>query len=282
MAVYKNTRALAKQKRSTANYNKPTHQVMDCVLILSKRPPVQQPATPGQINRPPGSPNPMLEPVNPPSTPAIPVGSPVNTVTVPGTQGIQLVSSLPDDRKAALLDNLFPSSLDVDKWEIAMSPDFYQQAFNNPLALVQLASHVPKRTPCIASTSLIDDWMLLANATHQIWVEAKIKHNFFRRLQDWQTVQPGKFRLQATLGRVLVPVSVFVDCLNKAQCTTMVIKAYGQKLALLDRFINTEPAQVDHHLAQYNQWDIGQSFKSHFIWLWSPSDKFTGTSHPIQ
>jgi hypothetical protein len=49
-----------------------------------------------------------------------------------------------------------------------------------------------------------------------------------------------------------------------------VLKAYGQKTPLVERFLNKEPAQTDHRWAEHNEWDIGRSFSSPSIWLFSP------------
>ncbi|EIW69240.1 hypothetical protein TREMEDRAFT_30502, partial [Tremella mesenterica DSM 1558] len=165
------------------------------------------------------------------------------------------------------IENYRPDPLDVDKWEISMSPDGYQTEFDSPLAMVQLASHMPNRSFSIDTAG---GWMLLASSVHQIWVDQRVKGRFFKALQRRQTVQPGKHKYQASMGRVLVPVSVFVHCLRRAGCRTLRIKAYGQKLQMLDRYITREPAQVDHPQAKWNQWDIGRTFKTAYIWLWAP------------
>jgi hypothetical protein len=56
------------------------------------------------------------------------------------------------------------------------------------------------------------------------------------------------------------------------------LKAYGQKTPLLERFLSKEPAEVGHHWAEHNEWDIGQSFSSSHIWLFASA---TGRRHGI-
>ena len=168
------------------------------------------------------------------------------------------------------MENTFSDFIDLDKWEIALSPDAYQHRFFGTLPLVQLVSHIPKRLPAIAQATN-DDWMLLASSVHQIWIKAGFKYAFMRALKKRQVVQPGKHPLQACSGRILIPVKVFIDCLKRAGCQTLWIKAYGQKLPLTDQFLGIEPSFPAHPFARYNEWDIGRSFDSVFIWLWAPA-----------
>ena len=167
---------------------------------------------------------------------------------------------------------LSPKSIDVDKWEIALSPLAYQQFFSSALATVQLASHTPRRKPLKDGADVPDfyNWLLLAASGHQLWMDPKYKEDFFKELRKWRTIQPAKTKFQTTYGSVHLPVNVLVHCLTTAGCTTLRLKAYGQKLPLIDQFYKAEPAQPDHKMADLNEWDIGVTYASNNIWLFSP------------
>ncbi|GFZ44301.1 hypothetical protein JCM24511_02023 [Saitozyma sp. JCM 24511] len=53
----------------------------------------------------------------------------------------------------------------------------------------------------------------------------------------------------------------------------------GQKMPMTEEFLHTEPAQTDHRWAEHNEWDIGTSFASPYIWLFASA---TGTHHGIR
>lgn len=93
---------------------------------------------------------------------------------------IRLVSTLGHDQYTTLMDedNLFPSSLDVDKWEVAMSPDIYLARYGQSsiMGLVQLSAHAPQRQPTIANDFNPGHWILLATSVHQIWARSTIKN----------------------------------------------------------------------------------------------------------
>ncbi|KAK1920646.1 hypothetical protein DB88DRAFT_520126 [Papiliotrema laurentii] len=46
-------------------------------------------------------------------------------------------------------------------------------------------------------------------------------------------------------------------------------RAYGQKTPLIERFVNVEPAELDHRWAEHSEWDIGQLFVLPWIWLFA-------------
>lgn len=161
-----------------------------------------------------------------------------------------------------------------------ISPEEYLRRFGDPLADVQLVNRYPKRPlhTTYHRGPAFDKYLLLGHATHQLWVDSRFKGRFLEEVNKWQMVQPGKFAYQATEGNSHVPTSVFVSCLVAAGCHTIRLKAYGQKMPLLDRFILTEPAQLDHQWREHNEWDIGRNFDSTYIWLFASA---TGVRHGI-
>jgi len=203
------------------------------------------------------------------NTPAQPA-SPIVPVTDTRPAHVRLISILQPEGRATLFEHTIGKTTDVDKWEIAMSPAEYQARYNHTIALVQLVSHIPSKKPAIAEHTN-GEWMLLASSVHQIWVQAQFKLPFIKEIKRYQVVQPGKNPIQPILGRVLVPVYRFTQCLIKAGCNTLWIKAYGQKLPLTKHRVTNEPAQSNHLFAKYNSWDIGKSFDSPFIWLFAPA-----------
>jgi hypothetical protein len=48
---------------------------------------------------------------------------------------------------------------------------------------------------------------------------------------------------------------------------------------MTDDFLHNEPAQTDHRWAEHNEWDIGTSFTSPYIWLFASA---TGRRHGIK
>ncbi|RXK34899.1 hypothetical protein M231_07847 [Tremella mesenterica] len=120
--------------------------------------------------------------------------------------------------------------------------------------------------------------MLLAQSGHQLWVDPTFKEPFFDKLQQWRSIQPVKRTFQAAFGNAQVPVSVFVHGLKIAGCETLRLKAYGQKLPLISQFHIQEPAEISHPLVKYNEWDIGVTIPSNYIWLFSPAN---GTSKRV-
>ena len=171
------------------------------------------------------------------------------------------------------MPELEASTVDVDKWEIAISPDVYAEQFGSILATVRLSSHTPKRKAMKDDQPgfHFDQWLLLAESGHQLWMDQQFKTGFFTELKRWRTIQPAKTSFQASYGSAIIPVSIFVHCLNIAGCPTLRLKMYGQKLPLTEQFGNGEPAQLDHPLAKWNEWDIGVTFKASDIWLFAPT-----------
>ncbi|EIW67461.1 hypothetical protein TREMEDRAFT_64716 [Tremella mesenterica DSM 1558] len=130
----------------------------------------------------------------------------------------------------------------------------------------------------LSHTSGAGDWMLLAQSWHQLWVDPTFKEPFFDKLQQWLSIQPVKRTFQAAFGNAQVPVSVFVHGLKIAGCETLRLKAYGQKLPLISQFHIQEPTKISHPLVKYNEWDIGVTIPSNYIWLFSPAN---GTSKRV-
>jgi hypothetical protein len=171
------------------------------------------------------------------------------------------------------LEELDPRPVDVDRWELVITPDEYLQRFKDTLSTVQLINRLPLRRlhTTYHGGPAFDKWMLLAQANHQLWIHPRYKDAFVTALEEHQTVQPGTLPLQASLGSVHVSTTVFIHCLKESGCDTIRLKTYGQKTPLEARFISHEPAQVNHRWAEHNEWDIGQSFTSPHVWLFHSS-----------
>lgn len=169
--------------------------------------------------------------------------------------------------------------MDVDRWELVISPDEYLHRFKDSLAEVQLLSRAPIRklhTTYHRGPSFTR-WLLLAESIHQLWISPKYKDPFFQHLNQYQTAQPGRFQLQASTGRATIPTAVFIHCLSQAGCNTIRLKAYGQKMPIHRMFLKTEPAQEEHRWSEHNEWDIGKTFPSSDVWLWgTPGGKQHG------
>ncbi|RSH83632.1 hypothetical protein EHS25_005536 [Saitozyma podzolica] len=95
----------------------------------------------------------------------------------------------------------------------------------------------------------------------------------------WRAQHISYSNFQASLGNVHLPTNVFIHCLIAAGCDTIRLKAYGQKMPMTDGFLHNEPAQTDHRWAEHNEWDIGTSFASPYIWLFASA---TGRRHGIK
>lgn len=188
-----------------------------------------------------------------------------------------LTNLLPDSPQIIGLD---PQPVDVDRWELVVSPEEYLRRFKDTLATVQLVNRAPHRKmhTTYHRGPAFDHWLLLAQANHQLWIDPRFKDGFFTKLAEYQTAQPGRLAHQASLGSVHLSTTVFVHCLKAVRCDTIRLKAYGQKTPLIDRFVNKEPAQTDHRWAEHNEWDIGQIYQSPYIWLFASA---TGRQHGI-
>jgi hypothetical protein len=175
---------------------------------------------------------------------------------------------------------LDPQPVDVDRWELVLSPEEYLVRFKDTLSTVQLVNRAPHRKmhTTYHRGPAFDRWLLLAEANHQLWIDPRYKDGFFAKLAEYQTAQPGRIAQQASLGSVHLSTTVFVHCLGAANCDTIRLKAYGQKTPLIDRFVTREPAQLDHRWAEHNEWDIGQIFQSPYIWLFA---SVTGRRHGV-
>ena len=170
--------------------------------------------------------------------------------------------------------SLAARDIDVDRWEVSISPEEYLRRFQDQLELVQIVGRAPTRrlTTPFHRGPAFDRWLLLGKANHQMWVSMGYKKPFFQAMYRYQELYPGRFQNQASLGNVMVSTAVFIHCLTaETDCDTIRLKAYGQKMPLVGPFYRSEPAQEDHRWAQYNMWDIGTTFASTYIWLFASS-----------
>ena len=101
--------------------------------------------------------------------------------------------------------------------------------------------------------------------------EDTLKDDFFAELKRWRTVQPADLPWVATYGNLFVPVSLFVHCLNAAECPTIRFKYYGQKLPMTRALLGPDPAQADHVTSNLNECDIGRMLWSPHIFLFAPT-----------
>jgi hypothetical protein len=190
-----------------------------------------------------------------------------------------MLSDATEQAQADIIGGLGDPSMDVDRWELIISPDEYLHRFKDTLAEVQLINRAPLRKlhTTYHRGPGFDKWLLLAESIHQLWISPGYKDRFFQHLNQYQTAQPGKFQLQASTGRATIPTAVFIHCLSRAGCDAIRLKAYGQKMPIHRMFLKTEPAQADHRWAAHNEWDIGKTYPSNDIWLWgSPGGKQKG------
>jgi len=180
-----------------------------------------------------------------------------------------------------VLDGLLARPMDVDRWELVISPEEYLDRFKDSLADIQLRNRAPLRklhTPYKRGPAF-DKYLLIAEATHQLWVDLRYKKPFFNALDEFMDVQEGTLEYQASQGKAHLPTSVFIDCLIAAGCHTIRLKSYGQKMPMTAPFLHNEPAQINHRWAKHNEWDIGTTFVSPYIWLFASA---TGRRHGIK
>ena len=192
----------------------------------------------------------------------------------------KVLDMLANDR--AILEAVVARPMDVDRWEIVIRPSEYLRRFRDSLADIQLVSRVPKRRlhTTYHRGPAFDHYLLLGEATHQLWVAARHKDAFLAEINRYNVVQAGNHAYQATLGNAHVSTAVFVHCLTVAGCETIRLKAYGQKMPIMPQFMQSEPADLKHPNASHNEWDIGTSFDSPYIWLFaSTTGRRKGTRH---
>lgn len=229
-----------------------------------------------RVRTPSDSPDPPINP-QPTRVEPIPEDDEVRSAEL-AAKARELITSLPFKHHFKPMDNPHAMAgahmvvrrqpLDVDMWEIAMSPEEYGRRFSTVLASVELACHataVPMGRNGHAPE--FKSWILLGKNNHHLWVHPDIKSAFFDELCKRRIIFESTSPLIATYGSPVIPMSEFVRCLIKARCTTLWIKVYGQKLAIGRGPLDEEPAQSTHPKAIHNQWDLGVNFKSSNIWL---------------
>lgn len=199
----------------------------------------------------------------------------------PFMDAFHLLGEMEEDDQATAIDRIHAEPIDVDRWEVVLSPELYVTKFRDTLATVRLIDRAPWRKlhTTYHRGPGFDNWLLLAQANHQIWVDPRFKDGFFKSLNKYHTAQPGHLAAQASMGQATISAAVFTHCLTRAGCDTVRIKAYGQKMPLTPQFLKSEPADNNHRWAVHNEWDIGTTFDSPHIWLFS---SMTGRRHGIQ
>jgi hypothetical protein len=194
---------------------------------------------------------------------------------LPFMKGFQEIVNYSLSDQDLIYKSIQQGPLDLDKMDVLMSPGHYLGHFSTPLAVLRLSCHVPlqKRTFSEEMDEIYEDWLLLAESNHQVWIEPYYKEDFFKELKKWRTVQPAKSSWVSSYGSAFVPVSMIVHCLRTIGCRTIRYRAYGQKLPLVQPFYNGQcpPSDNGHPHSKFNTWDIGITFKSPFIFLFKPT-----------
>ena len=103
-----------------------------------------------------------------------PRASPVPAVTnldLPYAGEFSTLCDLSADSPA--INGLDPHPVDVDCWELVISPAEYLLRFKDTLATVQIISRAPLRRlhTTYHRGPGFDRWLLLAQANHQLWVD---------------------------------------------------------------------------------------------------------------
>lgn len=191
---------------------------------------------------------------------------------LPFFKEFRTLASLHASERDAIYAETTRLPVDVDKWEVAMSPTFYLRHIDTPVACVRLASHAPKSKPRRKDEpkTPFDGWLLLADDVHLIFVDPAIKAPFYRELKKTHIVRPSRFPWVSSTGGAAIPIRRFVECLQVAHCSTIRLKQYGQKMPIDKRYITRPIADAEHRLSEHNEWDIGTNFESSVIWLLSP------------
>jgi len=220
----------------------------------------------------------LLVPVNEDDLPGNVIPPPPTILDQPFMAGFHRLSDTMEAGRTEAYELLGVGDLDVDRWELSMIPVNYLKRFSDTLATVQLVNRAPRRQLQVTYHlgPGFNRWLLLAQATHQVWIDPRFKAGFFHHLAQYQTAQPGRTLLQASTGVSMISTSVFIHCLIQVECDTVRIKAFGQKTPTTELFLRTEPAQSSHPWAVHNEWDIGKNFYSPYIWLF---DSASGRKH---
>ena len=168
--------------------------------------------------------------------------------------------------------------LDVDKWEITLTPAGLQQRFSGSMPVVRLSNHINKRPYDSASQGApeFSHFMLIAEAVHELWVNRELKQALVTQLQKFQLIQPAKDPGLLSYGKAIFPISNLTQALTDARVNSIRLRLYGQKLTITPALLANDPGEASHPLARWNVWDIGTTVHSPFIWLFSPAHG----SHP--
>jgi hypothetical protein len=170
--------------------------------------------------------------------------------------------------------------MDVDRWEVVISPQEYLRRSKDTLATIQLVNRIPLRTlhTTYHRGPAFDRWLLLAEANHQIWINSKHKSDFFAKLEEYHTVQAGKIMLQASIGKAHVSTAVFVRCSEQAGCHTIRLKEYGQKMPI-ERQNEDGTGRSQPPMGRTQRVGPGQNIPSPHIWLFGSE---SGRRHGIK
>lgn len=183
--------------------------------------------------------------------------------------GFDLLSELGNEQ--VWVDSLVGRPVDVDRWELCLTPNEYLRRFKDVLAEIEVVNNINPRPlhTTFHRGPAFDKYLLLAKLTHQIWINPIHKARIFEVLKGAITIEPGTHPTQSSQGTHRVGLPMIIDALNEAGCLAMRIKSYGQKRPLTDQFTMGEPAEEGHIWAEHNEWDIGQTFNSPYIWLFA-------------
>ena len=135
--------------------------------------------------------------------------------------------------------------VDVDRWELVLTPQKHLKRFRDNLSLVQLFSRPKKKLHVMFHRDpLFRHWISLAMADDQMWSSPEIKLGFFGALNEYQVSRPAAH--QASLGSIHVPIAVFARCLTTTGYDAIRIESHGQKMPITPSFIETESGTAQH------------------------------------
>ncbi|OXG10554.1 hypothetical protein C366_06658 [Cryptococcus neoformans Tu401-1] len=221
-----------------------------------------------------------IAPSHPPSPANASSSEPESTTSaIASSSPPSTASEIPDppvvDRRRieAVLMDCAAQEIDVDSWNITMSPPHYCQTFCTTLSIAKIGSHIYSQ---VKDDDLYANWVLIGDAGCRLLIAPEYKRRLIRAIRHKRPIHPSKTNWKLTDAPFTMSCFELMELLTVIGCRAIRIQLYGQKLRLHPRYFPQAPEEPVHYLAATNQWDIGVTYRSNKIFLFSPAQSISG------
>lgn len=174
-------------------------------------------------------------------------------------------------RIEAVLMDCAAQGIDVDSWNITMSPSHYYQTFCNTLSIATIGSQGSHIYSQVKDDGMYAKWVLIGDAGCRLLIAPEYKRRLIRAIKQKRPIHPSTSSCKLTDAPFTMSCFELMEHLTSIGCRAIRIQLYGQKLPLHPRFFPQAPEEPVHYLAETNQWDIGVTYRSNKIFLFAPT-----------